>query len=79
MVSLATDYDSRVRVCEMNAASAPSITSALRVRATPTVLYFNGGEVVERITGFRGSLYHQQTIQEVFGLPHRAVGIPKAR
>ena len=72
MMSLATDYFDRVRVCEMNATSAPRVTSSLRVRGTPTVLYFLGGELVERVTGFRGSLYHRQTIEEVFGVPHRA-------
>jgi thioredoxin 1 len=72
MMSLATDYCDRVRVCEMNATSAPRATSSLKVRATPTVLYFRGGELVERVMGFRGSLYHQQTIEEVFGVPHRA-------
>jgi len=34
----------------------------LGVRGTPTVLYFKGGREVERVVGFRGSLYHTQLI-----------------
>jgi hypothetical protein len=34
----------------------------LGIRGTPTVLYFVGGREVERIVGFRGSLYHRDFI-----------------
>jgi thioredoxin 1 len=69
MIELATRYDGRVKVCELNAAAAPGTSVRLGVRATPTVIYFRGGEEVERIVGFRSSLYHQQSIEELFGLP----------
>ena len=69
MVSLATDYAGRVRVCEMNATGARRAASSLGVRGTPTVLYFQGGKLLERVVGFRGSLYHQQTIEDLFGVP----------
>jgi len=35
----------------------------LGVRGTPTVIYFKGGVEVERVTGFRGQLYHEEIIE----------------
>jgi hypothetical protein len=43
------------------------VTTLLKVSATPTVLYFWQGEELERIHGFRSSLFHKQTIQDHFG------------
>ena len=62
VVDLATRYQGRLKVAEVNGAEAPDTMAALSVRGTPTVVYFSGGEV-ERIVGFRGSLYHQDLIE----------------
>ncbi|MEM1417288.1 MAG: thioredoxin domain-containing protein [Myxococcota bacterium] len=66
--ALAKDYAGRVKVAEMNIADAPKTAGRCRVSATPTVLYFKDGQPVERVVGVRGSLYHRQTIEEVFGI-----------
>lgn len=66
MVDLATEYDGRVRVCEMGTHFAPQAAGRLRVSATPTVVWFRGGREVERVMGFRGSLYHRQAVEELF-------------
>ena len=62
VVDLATDYEGRVKVAEMNAATAPGVASRLGIRGTPTVIYFVKGREVERVVGFRGSLYHREII-----------------
>ena len=62
IVDLATEYEGKVKVAEMNAAAAPRTMARLGIRGTPTVVYFAGGRVVERIVGFRGSLYHRDFI-----------------
>jgi len=62
IVDIATDYDGRLKVAEVNAAAAPKTMARLRVRGTPTVIYFNRGRELERIVGFRGSLYHRDYI-----------------
>lgn len=66
MVALATRYDGKVKVCEMGSHMAPRAAMRLRVSATPTVIYFASGREKERVMGFRGSLYHRETIAEVF-------------
>lgn len=72
MLTLRKQYDGRVKVCEMNSAAAPKAAMRLRISATPTVVYFKGGREVERVMGFRSSVYHRETIEEVFKVPPKA-------
>jgi len=69
LVSLATQYDGRVKVCEMSTQAAPMAAGRLRVMSTPSIIYMKRGREVERVMGMRGSLYHQQTIEEFFEIP----------
>ncbi len=64
VIKLATKYQGRVKVAEINAAAAPKTMSRLSVMGTPTIVYFKGGHEVERVVGFRGELYHSQFIEE---------------
>jgi thioredoxin 1 len=68
IMDLSAHYTGRVKVCELNAAQAPAVSARLQIQATPTVLYFQGGKELERIHGFRSSLFHKQTIHELFGV-----------
>ena len=68
IMQLAAEYDGRVKVCEMNVLLAPRTTALLRIKGTPTVLYFERGRELERVVGLRSSLYHEQTIADVFGI-----------
>lgn len=69
MMQLAAEYDGRVKICEMSTVDGPRSAGMLRVKGTPTVIYFDRGREVERVVGMRGSLYHEETIEEVFGIP----------
>lgn len=68
ILDLSTRYDGKLKVCELSSVASPRTTARLRIQATPTVLYFKGGVELERIHGFRSSLYHAQTIEELFGI-----------
>ena len=68
IMDLAAHYDGRVKVCELSAERAPRTMARLQIQATPTVLYFQRGEELERIHGFRSSLFHKQSIHELFGV-----------
>ena len=35
------------------------------------MLYFDKGKEKERVIGVRGSLYHEQTVEEIFGIPKK--------
>ena len=66
MMELAGVYDGKIRVCEMNAESAPRSCARLQIRGTPTVVYLRGGKELDRVVGFRSSLYHHQAVEELF-------------
>jgi thioredoxin 1 len=68
IMDLAAQYRGKVKVCELSAASNPLSVGRLQVRATPTVIYYKDGQELERLHGFRSSLFHRQTIQELFGI-----------
>ncbi len=59
---LAKQYQGRVKVAEINAAAAPRTMKTLFVTSTPTIIYFDKGQEVERVVGLRGEHYHQQLI-----------------
>ena len=67
IIRLAKDYAGRLKVAEINAAGAPRTMAKLGVRGTPTVLYYRNGKVVDQVVGFRGSLWHRQTIDHLLG------------
>lgn len=64
IIGLATEYDGRVNFGEVNVHESMAIAQRFGVMATPTVLYFREGEPVERVVGFRGSLFHREVIEE---------------
>ena len=67
MQELATKHDGRVRVAEINVAAAePALLAALNVRATPTVLIFEGGEEFGRVKGFRPPSWFHEMIDVEF-------------
>ena len=68
IIDLAARYDGKVKVCELSSVGSPHTTVRLGIQHTPTVLYFQGGQELERIPGFRSSLFHAQTIHELFGI-----------
>jgi thioredoxin 1 len=68
IIDLAARYDGKVKVCELSSRGAPHTTARLSIQATPTVLYFQAGQELERIHGFRSSLFHAETIAELFGV-----------
>ncbi len=64
VMGLAAEFDGQVKVAEANVAEAQAVCARFGVQSTPTVLYFKGGELVERVVGFRGSLYHREVIEQ---------------
>lgn len=64
VLELASKYKDKVKVAELHPARAPKTITKLGVRGTPTVIYFDQGKEIERVVGFRSSLYHSQLIEE---------------
>ncbi len=68
MVSIATDFDGKIVVGEMGTHFAPRAATQLQISKVPTVIYFDKGKELERMLGFRGSLFHRESIEELFGV-----------
>lgn len=64
ILGLTKDFQGKVKVCEVNVETAPKACTRLGIRSTPTVLYLHKGVEVERVLGFRGSLYHREIIEQ---------------
>lgn len=64
IMKLAGKYEGRVKVCQLDASQAPRSTASLRIRGTPTVVFFKNGRLVERVVGLRGQHYYEEIIEE---------------
>ncbi len=66
LVNVATKYEGRVRVVEINTAAEPALLSQLGVRATPTLIMFEAGHEVGRMAGFRPEGWFDEMIAAEF-------------
>lgn len=48
---LAAEFDGKVKFCKLNVAENRRQAIALKVMGVPTILFYKGGEMVDRITG----------------------------
>ncbi len=63
VMDLATAYQGRVKVAEMNAAEAGKYAARLGVMGTPTVVFLKKGREVHRVVGFVGSRYLREVVE----------------
>lgn len=49
--ALAAQYEGKVKFCKLNVAENRRQAIALKVMGVPTILFYKGGEMVDRITG----------------------------
>ena len=66
LTSVATRHEGRVRVAEISTDSDPLLLRRLGVRATPTLLIFEGGQELGRVTGFRPGAWFDEMIETEF-------------
>jgi thioredoxin len=66
LVNVATKYEGRVRVVEIDTTSEPALLARLGVRATPTLIMFEGGEEIGRMAGFRPEGWFDEMIATEF-------------
>jgi len=66
MSALATQFQGRVKVCELNAAEAPRAASKLKVRGTPTTIVYRNRAEIGRIVGWKPRSFFAQMIEAEF-------------
>ena len=62
---LAGEYDGRVKIVKMNVDESPAAPGKYGVRAIPTLLAFQGGQVVEQLQGARPKAALEEMVQKL--------------
>jgi thioredoxin 1 len=67
IVELATKYQGRIRLAELNSTAAdPELIEKLDIRATPTILVYENGAEVGRTAGFKPRAWFEEMIATEF-------------
>lgn len=66
LIKVATKYAGKLRVAEISTRAEPRLLSELDVRATPTILVFDGGVEVGRMAGYRPAAWFDDMIAAEF-------------
>ena len=66
LTEIATRYEGRIKVAELNTSGPLSLIRKLEVRSTPTILVFNGGVEMGRVAGYRPSSWFDEMIDTEF-------------
>ena len=62
---LAGEYDGKVKIVKMNIDENPGAPGRYNVRAIPTLLAFQGGQVVEQMQGARPKSSLEEMVQKL--------------
>jgi thioredoxin 1 len=62
---LAKDYDGKVKVGKVNTDESPDTAMNYGISSIPTVLFFKGGQVVDRLVGVNPKSRFQQILDKM--------------
>jgi thioredoxin 1 len=65
--ALAKDYAGKMKFLQLDIDQSRQTPTRFGIMAVPTLLLFRGGEVVDRITGFKPRQVLEKHVQEVVG------------
>ncbi len=65
--TLAAEYDGRVKFVQLDIDENRQTPSSFGVMAVPTLILFKGGEVVDKVTGFKPKAVLAQHIEKLVG------------
>jgi thioredoxin 1 len=60
---LATEYSGRLKVAKLNTDENPDIASKYQVMGIPTLMFFKGGQVLDRIVGAASKKQFKEKIE----------------
>ena len=62
---LAKDYDGKVKVGKLNTDDSPETAMNYGISSIPTILFFKGGQVVDRLVGVNPKSRFQQILDKM--------------
>jgi thioredoxin-like negative regulator of GroEL len=66
LIQIASKYAGKLRVAELSTQAEPRLLAELDVRATPTILVFDGGVEIGRMAGYRPAGWFDDMIATEF-------------
>ena len=66
LTAVATHYDGRIKVAEVNTAAPGNLMRRLGVQATPTILVFHRGREIGRVVGYHPRSWFDEMIATEF-------------
>ena len=63
--SLAGEYEGRLKVGAVDIDKAPGVAKEFKIMSVPTILFFKGGEVVDKVNGLQKKAALQKRIESV--------------
>lgn len=62
---LAQEYQGKLKVMKLNTDDAPEVAGKYQIMSIPSILFFKGGQVVEKIVGARPKQQFKQIIDSL--------------
>src|SRR6185503_14959278 len=62
---LSKEYTGKVKVAKINTDDHPNAASRFKISAIPTLLFFNGGKVVEQLVGVHSKAEIKKTLDSL--------------
>ncbi|WNM57416.1 thioredoxin [Candidatus Nitrospira allomarina] len=62
---LAQEYQGKLKVMKLNTDDAPEVAGKYQIMSIPSILFFKGGQVVEKIVGARPKQQFKQVIDSL--------------
>ncbi|MCA9498485.1 MAG: thioredoxin [Nitrospirales bacterium] len=62
---LAQEYQGKLKVMKLNTDDAPEVAGKYQIMSIPSILFFRGGQVVEKIVGARPKQQFKQVIDSL--------------
>jgi len=65
--AVATEFTGKIKVVKLNTDESPQIAAQFQIMGIPTLMFFSGGKMVDRVTGYMAKEALSQKIKTVLG------------
>lgn len=63
--SVSNDFKGKIKVVKLNTDDSPQVAAKFQIMGIPTLMFFSGGKMVDRITGYLAKEALSQKVNEV--------------
>jgi len=63
--AISNDYKGKLKVVKLNTDDSPQVAAKFQIMGIPTLIFFSGGNIIDRITGYLSKEALSQKVNEV--------------